>query len=322
MPGDGERPDELRVPFIFVPHGHPEPKEWMARHPGWVKFPAVMVPRVKPDAQPAWLPAVPESMLASLPMQGPVAEVAAVPQPPPAPEPLIDGMTAEARERYAARNDDPIAAYLAINRYIESVIGLGPRPAGQPATPSAAIMASIAPAGIDPSSVTAATGGVVGQAADAFDPIDPGAGADPSVQSGRSPGNGGWREAQYIPPDAMRHVLSAHGAGSNSIRPDAGQFYPEYSKPTALQDLANLIYLGAGPPNIGSARYGRIAVQGQVFDKVTYSDGRTAMIPHPVRTTTPGGRPTNNVIMIMEPNGDVVTMYPADPVTLFQGGQE
>jgi hypothetical protein len=64
-------------------------------------------------------------MPASLPLHGPVAEVAAVPQPPPTPEPLIDGMTAEAREKFAARNDDPIAAYLAINRYIERVIGPG-----------------------------------------------------------------------------------------------------------------------------------------------------------------------------------------------------
>jgi hypothetical protein len=37
--------DTLEVPFVFVKHGDPEPTEWMARHPGWVKFPATMVPR-------------------------------------------------------------------------------------------------------------------------------------------------------------------------------------------------------------------------------------------------------------------------------------
>ena len=37
--------DDLNVPFLFVRHGDPLPAEWMARHPGWVKFPATMVPR-------------------------------------------------------------------------------------------------------------------------------------------------------------------------------------------------------------------------------------------------------------------------------------
>ena len=36
--------DDLEIPFIFVPHGAPEPTEWMALHPGWVKFPATFVP--------------------------------------------------------------------------------------------------------------------------------------------------------------------------------------------------------------------------------------------------------------------------------------
>ena len=34
-----------QIPFIFVPHGAPEPPEWMAQHPDWVKIPATMVPR-------------------------------------------------------------------------------------------------------------------------------------------------------------------------------------------------------------------------------------------------------------------------------------
>ncbi len=45
-PFDGFDPlHDLRTPFIFVPHGDPEPLEWMAAHPGWVKFPATMVVR-------------------------------------------------------------------------------------------------------------------------------------------------------------------------------------------------------------------------------------------------------------------------------------
>ncbi len=38
-------PDDVVIPFVFVPHGAPEPTEWMAEHPGWVKFPAMLVIR-------------------------------------------------------------------------------------------------------------------------------------------------------------------------------------------------------------------------------------------------------------------------------------
>ncbi len=40
-------PRFLRVPFIFVPHGAPPPLEWMAEHPGWVKFPATFIPHAQ-----------------------------------------------------------------------------------------------------------------------------------------------------------------------------------------------------------------------------------------------------------------------------------
>jgi hypothetical protein len=42
---EATNPDDLNAPFLFVRHGDPLPNEWMARHPGWVKFPATMVPR-------------------------------------------------------------------------------------------------------------------------------------------------------------------------------------------------------------------------------------------------------------------------------------
>ncbi len=45
MADEREGPDTLRVPFIFVRHGDPEPLEWMAQHPDWVKIPTVMIPR-------------------------------------------------------------------------------------------------------------------------------------------------------------------------------------------------------------------------------------------------------------------------------------
>lgn len=45
MTNNNSPTDDLEVPFIFVPHGAAEPSEWMARHPGWIKIPAIFVPR-------------------------------------------------------------------------------------------------------------------------------------------------------------------------------------------------------------------------------------------------------------------------------------
>jgi hypothetical protein len=37
--------DEIKLPFIYVPHGEPEPTEWLERHPDYIKMPATFVPR-------------------------------------------------------------------------------------------------------------------------------------------------------------------------------------------------------------------------------------------------------------------------------------
>jgi hypothetical protein len=37
--------DELRIPFLFVPHGDPFPTEWVREHPDYVRIPAIMLPR-------------------------------------------------------------------------------------------------------------------------------------------------------------------------------------------------------------------------------------------------------------------------------------
>ena len=45
--------DDLRLPFLFVPRGVPEPPEvaaFKARHPGWFSIPATFVPRAEPDS--------------------------------------------------------------------------------------------------------------------------------------------------------------------------------------------------------------------------------------------------------------------------------
>jgi hypothetical protein len=49
MPSDPHVFDELKLPFIFVPHGEPEPTEWLASHPDYIKLPATFVPRAGSD---------------------------------------------------------------------------------------------------------------------------------------------------------------------------------------------------------------------------------------------------------------------------------
>jgi hypothetical protein len=45
MPSDPHVFDELKVPFVFVPHGALEPTEWLANHRDFIKLPATFVPR-------------------------------------------------------------------------------------------------------------------------------------------------------------------------------------------------------------------------------------------------------------------------------------
>jgi putative chitinase len=47
--GKGRGANEIKTPFVFVRHGDPPPLDWMARHPGWVRFPATLVPRPVPQ---------------------------------------------------------------------------------------------------------------------------------------------------------------------------------------------------------------------------------------------------------------------------------
>ena len=62
MPDDPKRPDpdpdrpdfdrpgfnDLVTPFIFVPHGAPDPVAWKKANPGWVSFPATFIPHKQP----------------------------------------------------------------------------------------------------------------------------------------------------------------------------------------------------------------------------------------------------------------------------------
>jgi hypothetical protein len=47
MPLDPDSFDEIKLPFIYIPHGEPEPTEWLQRHPDYIKMPATYVPRAR-----------------------------------------------------------------------------------------------------------------------------------------------------------------------------------------------------------------------------------------------------------------------------------
>jgi hypothetical protein len=53
MPDQPKSSDDLESPMIFVPHGAPEPLDWMRSHPGWVKFPATFRPRAQSAENPS-----------------------------------------------------------------------------------------------------------------------------------------------------------------------------------------------------------------------------------------------------------------------------
>ena len=52
---DGNHPKsgDAHGSFVFVPHGDPDPVEWMREHPGWLRIPATMVVRGADQANPA-----------------------------------------------------------------------------------------------------------------------------------------------------------------------------------------------------------------------------------------------------------------------------
>ncbi len=52
MPTDVRSFDEIKLPFNFVPHGAPEPKEWLVRHPDNIKLPATFEPHARGAGRP------------------------------------------------------------------------------------------------------------------------------------------------------------------------------------------------------------------------------------------------------------------------------
>jgi hypothetical protein len=104
--------DEMKLPFIFVPHGAPEPTEWLERHRDYIKLPATFVPHARSDRR--------SDLSSGGPPRGqrPTADGLAAPSDPTAPRPPTgDAMSAASNQTsdHALTSDDPIAAFRRAN---------------------------------------------------------------------------------------------------------------------------------------------------------------------------------------------------------------
>lgn len=123
--------NELQMPMVFVKHGDPLPGEWMARHPGWVKFPATLVQR---GGSPVRANRVDGS---GLPSTGPAVLAAGMARPASAGAPVSPGrfgrrpgsrppahpQGADKLARSATwGGEDPVDAYLRVKAAMDQVI--------------------------------------------------------------------------------------------------------------------------------------------------------------------------------------------------------
>lgn len=158
MADDKPGGSDLKTAFVFVKHGDPPPTEWMAAHPGWVKFPATLVPRPAENARPG---------RASLPVPGaePGSVESGTARPVSVGAPMVQrpGLRNRGRPpRFPGRfggeegqepREDPVAAYLRVTELL-AAMGLV-----EPVAAWRAKEAQEAPAtGVVLASVTASTG--------------------------------------------------------------------------------------------------------------------------------------------------------------------
>jgi hypothetical protein len=118
MPSDSHSFDELKLSFIFVPHGSPEPTEWLERHPDWIKLPATFVPRGDGNRPTGSVAGVhPRAQVGSA--DGPAASsIPHTPVVPQADDAMLDQTLATPGS--AAQSDDPITAYRTANDALET----------------------------------------------------------------------------------------------------------------------------------------------------------------------------------------------------------
>jgi hypothetical protein len=145
MPDSFDEPpqsfDEIRLPFIFVPHGLPEPTEWLQSHPDYIKMPATFVPHARrggraspspPNSPPGQHRTIDGLAVSS---GGFAASPDRAAPGPPAGTARFDGMSdapTEAADRVLI-GADPIAAYCRAN---EALATAGSRYVSEPAVVS------------------------------------------------------------------------------------------------------------------------------------------------------------------------------------------
>jgi len=115
-----EGPDDLVVPFIFVPKGSPEPKEWLAQHPGAIRIPATLVPRTSATGGEDKRLHVDLDTVLTQALQGPGPQGAE-------PLPKTRHRTRVARTlppTLSAKPSNPVADYLRVNAELDK-LGLG-----------------------------------------------------------------------------------------------------------------------------------------------------------------------------------------------------
>ena len=147
MPSEPHEFGELKLPFIFVPQGAPEPTEWLASRPDHIKLPATFVPRARSDGR------ADSSSGGPPPGQRRTIDGPAAPPDPAAPSPptghtmpnAMQAATNDAPDR-ASLSDDPIAAYLQANdAFATAASGYVSGRGAAPDAPAGPVVASDSP---------------------------------------------------------------------------------------------------------------------------------------------------------------------------------
>jgi hypothetical protein len=116
LPSDPHSFDEIKLPFIFVPHGAPEPTEWLQRHPDTIKLPATFVPHARGEGRAALSSGDPPPGQHGSANGFAAASDSTVPQPQ-AGDGMSSEMSAAAHQTAdrAAGSNDPVAAFRRAN---------------------------------------------------------------------------------------------------------------------------------------------------------------------------------------------------------------